>query len=80
MCSTYPESRVQAEGRLVTTISRSGGVGLGYLMPDGAVYASAGNGWFYAACGSTGGLDYYIDDGGLHYYRRVREITGYRVR
>lgn len=39
----YRESEVKAGGEPVTTISNYGGLGFGYLMPDGEVYTSGGN-------------------------------------
>src|SRR5262249_3977418 len=58
----YRGSEVEANGRRVTYTSNMGGVGMGYLMPDGHVYRSGGNGWYYPAGEPGGGLKEYQDD------------------
>ena len=75
---SYRESEVKANGIKGTTYSNLGGIGIGYQMPNGDVVQSGGNGYYYAACGSTGGLREergFSADNGDGYINRCRGIV-----
>lgn len=70
----YKASEVKATGEAVTTVSNYGGLGFGYLMPDGEVYSSGGNGFFYPTKDGVTGLREFKRDGGQEYQNQARRI------
>lgn len=62
-------------GKLVTTISKIGGVGLGRYL-NGEVYYSMGNGFYNLSKNGMGGLKRFIQDGGEGYMKAVRGLFG----
>ena len=74
----YRKSEVKASGEPVTTLSNYNGLGFGYLMPNGEVYSSAGNGFYYLTREGVTGLKEFHRDGGSGYLNRARRILGGR--
>jgi hypothetical protein len=72
----YRESQVRVEGKKGTFESNYGGIGLGYLMPDGNVYVSGGNGWYYDQRQGMGGLKRFVQDDGREYMERAAGVLG----
>jgi hypothetical protein len=72
----YRESQVRVEGKKGTYETAYGGIGLGYLMPDGNVYVSGGNGWYYDQKERMGGLKAFVQDDGKGYMERAAGVLG----
>lgn len=67
---SIPHTTAKA-GRMVTTISRLDGVGVGYVV-DGSVYVTTGSFWATLAENDVFGLVGIIPDGGNFYMSAIR--------
>ena len=74
MC--YRASIVTKTGKKGTTISKRGGIGLGYQLdgPGSEVVQSGGNGWYYPVEEGTE----FVPDNGKGYMLAVRQMCGER--
>jgi len=65
------------KGEMVTTHLELGGIGIGYLQPDGEVYITTGSYFAVNAKRDIAPMISFSRDGGAGYRTKVRELVGW---